>query len=242
MSQDREGLETRVEDAIFLCDVIGGWLILGIGIVLTQNLCPSPPVGVFVPRLRRHPDRDEGDDQGRDVGQHVERVRHQGHWIGQMADNDFDEEKARREKKHRHQSTFFTRIPTHGGFCCRYKFVYKIQALLHNTTIVICCCCCLFLSKVFFGRFFVMMFMAASVTTATTIFPNALLLYRLLTSRLLQCCGEVMMRTDKQRIFLWFDGKRGGVFVFVVVVLSFLLLLHLQLDTKLKWSTNKGSI
>ncbi len=128
-------------------------------------------------------------------------------------------------------------------FVMSVQIIYQIQALLHNTANVICCCCCcLFLSKVFFGRFFVMMFMAASVTTATTTFPNALLLYRLLTSRLLQSCGEVMMRTDKQRIFLWFDEKRGGVFVFVVVVLSFLLLLHLQLDTKLNWSTNKGSI
>jgi hypothetical protein len=57
---------------------------------LTQDFRSGPSVGVLVPRLRRHSDGDESDDEGGDVGQHVERVRHQRHRVGHVTDHDFD--------------------------------------------------------------------------------------------------------------------------------------------------------
>ena len=84
---------------------------------LTQNFRSRPSVRIFVPRLRRHPDGYESDDEGRDVRQHVERVRHQRHRVRQVADDDFDEKEARRQKEHRYETTFFTGISSHFFGC-----------------------------------------------------------------------------------------------------------------------------
>ncbi len=69
----------------------------------------------FVPRLGRHLDAYERDDERGDVAQHVERIGDQRHRVGHVADDDLDEEEGAGEPEHGHQAALLARVTTHGG-------------------------------------------------------------------------------------------------------------------------------
>ncbi|KAH7985211.1 hypothetical protein HPB49_026552 [Dermacentor silvarum] len=53
--------------------------------------------------MQPHLDGEEGNDERYDIGEHVERVGHQGHRVGDIANDDLDQEEGRRHAKHEQQ-------------------------------------------------------------------------------------------------------------------------------------------
>lgn len=65
--------------------------------------------------LFTHFDRKEGDYEGGYVAEHVKTVRHKGHRVGDISDDDFHEEEGCGQPQHRQETAFLS---------CKFSHIY----------------------------------------------------------------------------------------------------------------------
>ena len=75
----------------------------------SQDLSPGPTESVFAPRLWSHSHGNESNYKGSDVRKHVKAVSNKGHGVGDVSDDDLDEEEGGGEAEHADQPAFLPR-------------------------------------------------------------------------------------------------------------------------------------